>query len=49
MVNDVNARKIKDSFQFLSFLFPLVRKNANSTWSMVEKIIDGKIINNNII
>lgn len=50
MVNDVNPRRIKDSFQSLSFFFfPLVRRNANSTWSMAEKIIGGKIINNNII
>lgn len=50
MVNDVNAKRIKDSFQFLTFFFfSLVRKNTNSTWSMVEKITGGKIINNNII
>lgn len=50
MLNDVNAKRIKDSFQFLSFFFfSLVRKNANSTWSIVEKITGGKIINNNII
>lgn len=50
MVNDVNAKRIKDSFQFLTFFFfSLVRKNTNSTWSMVEKITGGKTINNNII